>query len=65
MHTLLTDRELLETLAPAVEENLRRHIDAADGWQPHDYVPWDDGRNFGFLYGRTRSAVNMLLKAEF
>lgn len=51
MQTLLTDRELLESLAPAVEENLRRHIDAADGWQPHDYVPWDDGRNFGFLGG--------------
>lgn len=51
MQTLLTDRELLESLAPAVEENLRRHIDAADGWLPHDYVPWDDGRNFGFLGG--------------
>ena len=22
-----------------VEDNLRRHIDVADGWQPHDYVP--------------------------
>ncbi|MBU3063091.1 acyl-ACP desaturase [Nocardia sp. NEAU-G5] len=51
MQTLLTDRELLESLAPTVEDNLRRHIDAADGWQPHDYVPWDDGRNFGFLGG--------------
>jgi acyl-[acyl-carrier-protein] desaturase len=51
VQTLLTDRELLESLAPTVEENLLRHIDAADGWQPHDYVPWDDGRNFGFLGG--------------
>ncbi len=51
MQNLLTDRELLESLAAEVEENLRRHIDAADGWQPHDYVPWDDGRNFGFLGG--------------
>ncbi|WP_280268515.1 acyl-ACP desaturase [Nocardia wallacei] len=51
MHTLLTDRELLESLALEVELNLRRHIDAADGWQPHDYVPWDDGRNFAFLGG--------------
>ncbi|WP_308163360.1 acyl-ACP desaturase [Nocardia alni] len=51
MQILLTDRELLESLAAEVEENLRRHIDAADGWQPHDYVPWDDGRNFGFLGG--------------
>ncbi|QIS06070.1 acyl-ACP desaturase [Nocardia brasiliensis] len=51
MQTLLTDRELLESLALDVESTLRRHIDAADGWQPHDYVPWDDGRNFSFLGG--------------
>ncbi|WP_330250200.1 acyl-ACP desaturase [Nocardia sp. NBC_00565] len=51
MQTLLTDRELLAALADEVELNLGRHIAAADGWQPHDYVPWDDGRNFGFLGG--------------
>ncbi|WP_067892979.1 acyl-ACP desaturase [Nocardia vaccinii] len=51
MQTLLTDRELLESLAAEVEENLRRHIATADGWQPHDHVPWDDGRNFAFLGG--------------
>ncbi|CAM4453314.1 acyl-ACP desaturase [Nocardia ninae] len=51
MQTLLTDRELLESLALDVESILRRHIDAADGWQPHDFVPWDDGRNFAFLHG--------------
>ncbi|MEV6431313.1 acyl-ACP desaturase [Nocardia sp. NPDC051463] len=51
MQNLLTDRELLQALADEVELNLRRHIEAADGWQPHDYVPWDDGRNFGFLGG--------------
>ncbi|MEV0030603.1 acyl-ACP desaturase [Nocardia sp. NPDC050793] len=47
----LTDRELLEALSLEVELNLRRHIAVADGWQPHDYVPWDDGRNFAFLGG--------------
>ncbi|MFQ6392132.1 acyl-ACP desaturase [Nocardia sp. KC 131] len=51
MQNLLTDRELLQELADEVESNLRRHIEAADGWQPHEYVPWDDGRNFGFLSG--------------
>lgn len=34
-----------------VELNLRKHVDVADGWQPHDFVPWDDGRNFAFLGG--------------
>ncbi len=51
VQNLLTDRELLESLADEVELNLRRHIQVADGWQPHDYVPWDDGHNFGFLGG--------------
>ncbi|MBH0775991.1 acyl-ACP desaturase [Nocardia bovistercoris] len=51
MQNLLTDRELLESLADEVELNLRRHTQIADGWQPHDYVPWDNGRNFGFLGG--------------
>lgn len=51
VHKVLTDRELLESLADEVELNLRRHVEIADGWQPHDYVPWDDGRNFGFLGG--------------
>ncbi|MFI9509115.1 acyl-ACP desaturase [Nocardia sp. NPDC052566] len=51
MQNLLTDRELLQSLADEVELNLRRHTAVADGWQPHDYVPWDDGRNFAFLGG--------------
>ncbi|MCX4096103.1 acyl-ACP desaturase [Nocardia sp. alder85J] len=51
MQSFLTDRELLESLAPEVEANLKRHIAAADEWQPHDYVPWAEGRNFEFLGG--------------
>jgi len=47
----LTDRELLDSLADVVETNLARHIEAAEGWQPHDMVPWADGRNFAFLGG--------------
>ncbi|MFE3002441.1 acyl-ACP desaturase [Nocardia sp. NPDC059246] len=51
MQNVLSDRELLESLAAEVETNLERHIAAAPEWQPHDYVPWDDGRNFQFLGG--------------
>ncbi|WP_067710761.1 acyl-ACP desaturase [Nocardia yamanashiensis] len=51
MQNVLADRELLETLAAAVESNLTRHIEVAAEWQPHDYVPWADGRNFAFLGG--------------
>lgn len=48
---LLTDRDLLESLAVEVELTMRRHTEIADEWQPHDFVPWDDGRNFAFLGG--------------
>lgn len=51
MQNDLVDRELLDSLAPEVEANLVRHIAVAAEWQPHDYVPWDDGRNFEFLGG--------------
>ncbi|MBW0273304.1 fatty acid desaturase [Nocardia sp. MH4] len=51
MQKTLTDRELLDSLADVVETNLARHIEAAEGWQPHDMVPWADGRNFAFLGG--------------
>ncbi|MEV6278070.1 acyl-ACP desaturase [Nocardia sp. NPDC051832] len=51
MQNHLTDRELLDALADEVDLILNRHIATADGWQPHDYVPFDDGRNFRFLGG--------------
>ncbi|MFD4432924.1 acyl-ACP desaturase [Nocardia sp. NPDC058497] len=47
----MTDRELLDSLADVVETNLARHIEVAEGWQPHELVPWADGRNFAFLGG--------------
>ncbi len=42
---------LLDELEPVVAENLNRHLSVAKGWQPHDYVPWSEGRNFAFLGG--------------
>ena len=38
-------------LEPVVAENLQRHLDSADIWFGHDYVPWDEGENFAFLGG--------------
>lgn len=51
MQKTLTDRELLDSLADVVETNLARHTEVAKGWQPHEFVPWADGRNFAFLGG--------------
>lgn len=47
----MTDGDLLLRLEPAVEENLARHIEEADDWHPHDFAPWDEGKNFAFLGG--------------
>ncbi|MDV2476591.1 acyl-ACP desaturase [Rhodococcus zopfii] len=47
----LTDIELLRELEPVAEDNVNRHLSMAKDWHPHDYVPWDDGRNFAALGG--------------
>ena len=42
---------LLNDLEPVVERELNRHISIAKEWFPHDYVPWDEARNFAHLGG--------------
>lgn len=51
MARVLTDGELLNELEQTAEENLNRHLSASAEWHPHDFVPWDDGRNFAALGG--------------
>jgi acyl-[acyl-carrier-protein] desaturase len=47
----LTDLELLTALEPVVEQNVDRHWSVSTEWDPHDYVPWDRGRNFAAMGG--------------
>ena len=47
----LTQLELLQELVPVAEDNVNRHLSMAKEWHPHDYVPWDEGRNFSELGG--------------
>ncbi len=47
----LKQLELLQELSPVAEENVNRHLKIAKDWNPHDYVPWDEGRNFAALGG--------------
>ena len=47
----LTQLDLLRELAPVAEDNVNRHLKIAKSWNPHDYVPWDEGRNFAALGG--------------
>ncbi|MBF6210244.1 acyl-ACP desaturase [Nocardia puris] len=47
----LTQREILTELEPVAESCVNRHLAMARDWHPHDYVPWDEGRNFAMLGG--------------
>ncbi|BAW08317.1 acyl-ACP desaturase [Nocardia seriolae] len=42
---------MLAELEPVAEANLNRHLSMAKEWHPHDYVPWDEGRNFAAMGG--------------
>ena len=42
----LTPIDLLAELEPIVAAQLERHLGVAQEWMPHDYVPWDRGRDF-------------------
>ncbi|MGV9818671.1 acyl-ACP desaturase [Nocardia xishanensis] len=63
----LTQRELLTELEPVAETCVNRHLSLAKDWQPHDYVPWDRGRNFAALGGTDwepeQSALSDVAKA--
>jgi acyl-[acyl-carrier-protein] desaturase len=48
----LTDLHLLHELEPVVEKNLNRHLSMHKDWNPHDYIPWSDGKNFYALGGQ-------------
>ncbi|GAB2552138.1 acyl-ACP desaturase [Nocardia heshunensis] len=51
MAVTMTPEALLAELEPVAEANLNRHLSLAKEWHPHDYVPWDEGRNFAAMGG--------------
>lgn len=44
--------ELILELAPVVKDNLTRHLDSEEVWFAHDFVPFEQGKNFAFLGGQ-------------
>ncbi|WP_407685338.1 acyl-ACP desaturase [Mycobacterium sp. HUMS_1102779] len=48
----MTDMQLLHELEPVAEKLLNRHLEKFKEWNPHDYVPWSDGKNFYALDGQ-------------
>ncbi|MFQ6393242.1 acyl-ACP desaturase [Nocardia sp. KC 131] len=67
MNKDLTQLEILTELEPVAEANLNRHLSMAKDWHPHDYVPWDEGRNFAAMGGvdwaPEQSKLNEVAKA--
>lgn len=47
----LSTTDILRELEPTVEKELNIHLAMAKDWNPHDYIPWDEGRNFAHLGG--------------
>ena len=52
MARTMTDLEMLDELQPVVEKNLNRHFSVVKDWNPHDYIPWSDGKNYYALGGQ-------------
>ena len=48
----LTDVHLLHELEPVAEQYLNRHLTMSKDWNPHDFIPWSDGKNFYALGGQ-------------
>jgi len=51
MPKTLTDLELIRELEPVAEAGMNQHLAATRNWNPHDYVPWSDGSDYGALGG--------------
>src|ERR1700759_2348842 len=52
MSAEMTDLRLLHELEPVVEKYLNRHLSMHKPWNPHDYIPWSDGKNYYALGGQ-------------
>ena len=46
------DLRLLHELEPVAERLLNRHVSMMKEWNPHDYIPWSDGKNYYALGGQ-------------
>jgi acyl-[acyl-carrier-protein] desaturase len=52
MSTAPTQLQLLHELEPVAEKLLNRHLSMFKEWNPHDYIPWSEGKNFKTLGGQ-------------
>ena len=47
-----TNVELLRELEPVAEKLINRHMSMFKEWNPHDYIPWKEGKNYYALGGQ-------------
>ena len=52
MAATLTQQQLLHELEPAAERLLNRHLSNFKDWNPHDFIPWSEGKSFKTLGGQ-------------
>jgi acyl-[acyl-carrier-protein] desaturase len=48
----LSNVELLRELEPVAEKLINRHMSMFKEWNPHDYIPWQEGKNYYALGGQ-------------
>ena len=48
----LPNIELLRALEPVAEKLINRHLSMTKDWNPHDYMPWSEGKNYYALGGQ-------------
>jgi acyl-[acyl-carrier-protein] desaturase len=72
-HDRLSREEMLRALEPTVRRGLDRHLSATTEWFPHEYVPYEVGRNYvaepweetdSELSGVARAALEVNLLTE-
>jgi acyl-[acyl-carrier-protein] desaturase len=65
----LTDVDLLRELEATVAANLNRHLEVAQEWLPHEWIPWSRGRDFtgvaGLAWAPEQSQIPEAVRAAF
>ncbi|WP_248490993.1 acyl-ACP desaturase [Tsukamurella sp. PLM1] len=51
MTSSTSEDDLTLAIYKALPDIRAEYVEAGDPWQPQDYVPWDNGRNYAFLGG--------------
>ena len=51
MTTTFSNAQILHELEPEAERLFNRHMSKFKEWNPHDFIPWSDGKNYYSMGG--------------